>query len=66
MHPVNVAMSFFQYEPVDETTRYQLEEYLNDNWPEALWFVSIKGDKLFVDIKFASLKEETFYTLKWA
>lgn len=64
MRPVDEVMRIYQFEPLDEVTRYNIERFLQKEYPEAIWKVTL-GLNLDINVRFKSPEDETFYRLKW-
>ena len=63
---IEKMLNLLIYEPADEVSAREVKEFLNLNYPEAEWMVTVKNNRLDIRCEFASAEEETFYMLKWS
>jgi hypothetical protein len=67
--PTHDAFNEYAYEFIDTSTEIEINQWLNQNYSEAVWTTRIDNDRGFpvlaVCATFPSATNKTFYLLKW-
>lgn len=67
MKPVDEMWQQFAFTPLTARTRIEMTQWLTDKYPEAVWTISVnEDDSVTISPKFESIKDQTFYLLKWS
>jgi hypothetical protein len=67
--PTHDAFNEFPYEFINDSIELQINQWLNNNYPEAVWTTRVDNHRGFLVLAvcatFPSAADKTFYLLKW-